>query len=66
VVGGPLEGQVVAYMLIQGENLDHLYVALGWQGLGFGSALVAKAKMLSPHRLVLWTFQRNERARSFY
>lgn len=60
------QGQVVAYMLIDGENLDHLYVAPGWQGFGFGSALVAKAKTLSPRRLVLWTFQRNGRARQFY
>ncbi len=60
------QGQVVAYMLIDDENLDHLYVAPGWQGLGFGSALVAKAKILSPKRLVLWTFQRNRRARAFY
>jgi GNAT superfamily N-acetyltransferase len=60
------EGQAVAYMLIDGESLNHLYVAPGWQGLGFGSALVAKAKTLSPRRLMLWTFQRNERARKFY
>jgi GNAT superfamily N-acetyltransferase len=60
------QGDVVAYMLIDGENLNHLYVAPGWQGLGFGSALLAKAKSLSPKRLVLWTFQRNERARAFY
>ena len=58
--------QVVAYMLIRGENLDHLYVAPGWQGLGFGTALLAKAKTLSSKRLVLWTFQRNERGRAFY
>lgn len=60
------QADVVAYMLIDGESLDHLYVAPGWQGLGFGSALLAKAKTLSPRRLVLWTFQRNERARAFY
>jgi len=60
------QGQVVAYMLIDGESLDHLYVAPDWQGLGFGSALLAKAKTVSPRRLVLWTFQRNQRARAFY
>jgi ribosomal protein S18 acetylase RimI-like enzyme len=60
------QGQVVAYMLIDGESLDHLYVAPDWQGLGLGSALLAKAKTLSPRRLVLWTFQRNQRARIFY
>src|SRR5689334_21206884 len=33
-------GEVVAYMLLRGENLDDLYVAPRWQGMGFGSALV--------------------------
>jgi GNAT superfamily N-acetyltransferase len=60
------QGQVVAYMLIDGEDLDHLYVAPGHHGQGFGSALLAKAKALSPRRLELRTFQRNERARAFY
>jgi GNAT superfamily N-acetyltransferase len=59
-------GQIAAYMLIDGESLDHLYVAPGYQGRGFGSALLAKAKTLSPHRLELWTFQRNAPARAFY
>lgn len=59
-------GQVVAYMLIDGEDLDHLYVAPAYQGQGFGSALLVKAKTLSPGRLGLWTFQRNARARGFY
>ena len=59
-------GQVTAYMLIDGENLDHLYVSPCWQGRGFGSALLDQAKALSPGRLALWTFQRNERARAFY
>ena len=59
-------GQVAAYMLIDGENLDHLYVAPASQDRGFGSALLAKAKVLSPQRIVLWTFQRNARARAFY
>ena len=60
-----LHGQVVAYMLIDGDELDHLYVAPGWQGCGFGSALLTHAKKLRP-RLLLWTFQRNARARAFY
>ena len=60
------QGQVVAYMLIDGENLDHLYVSPYWQGQGFGSALLDKAKKLSPDCLLLWTFQRNARARAFY
>ena len=44
-------GKVIAYMLIDGEDLDHLYVAPPFQGLGFGSALLAKAKTLSPQRI---------------
>jgi hypothetical protein len=51
---------------VVGAPNDHLYVAPGWPGLGFGSALVAKAQTLSPRRLVLWTVQRNDRARKFY
>lgn len=60
------QGQVAAYMLIDGEDLDHLYVAPSFQGRGFGSALLAKAKALSPHRLELRAFRRNQRARTFY
>ena len=57
---------VAAYMLLKSENLDHLYVLPRWQGHGLGSALLDKAKALSPARLLLWTFQRNGKARAFY
>jgi GNAT superfamily N-acetyltransferase len=60
------QGQVAAYMLIDGEKLDHLYVSPRWQARGFGSALLDHAKALSPGRLIIWTSQRNERARAFY
>lgn len=59
-------GQVAAYMRLTDDDLAHLYVAPGYQGRGFGSGLLAKAKTLSPHRLTLWTFQRNAQARAFY
>ncbi len=55
------DGKIVAYMLINGDEIDHLYVAPRWQGGGCGSALLTHAKTLSP-RLLLWTFQRNARA----
>ena len=61
-----VDGQLVGYMLIDGENLDHLYVRPGWQRAGVGFALLQKAKELSPRRLELWTFQRNRNARAFY
>jgi ribosomal protein S18 acetylase RimI-like enzyme len=58
--------RVVGYMLIDGENLDHLYVRPEAQGCGVGSALLRKARSLSPRRVALVTFQRNARARAFY
>jgi GNAT superfamily N-acetyltransferase len=58
--------KIVGYMLIDGENLDHLYVRPGWQRRGIGLSLLAYAKRLSPRRLELWTFQRNSNARAFY
>jgi ribosomal protein S18 acetylase RimI-like enzyme len=59
-------GRVVGYMLIDGEDLDHLYVHPESQGRGVGTALLRKAVSLSPRRVVLATSQRNTRARAFY
>jgi GNAT superfamily N-acetyltransferase len=59
-------GQVVGYMRIDGEILDHLYVRPSAQGCGVGTALLRKARTLSPRRIALVTFQRNARARAFY
>src|SRR5437763_9730962 len=61
-----VEHEIVGYMLIDGENLDHLYVRPGWQRRGVGLSLLNKAKALSSGRLELWTFQRNANARAFY
>ena len=60
------DGQVVGYAAIEGADLNDLYVRPGMQGAGVGSALLAKARELSPGELSLWTFQRNESARRFY
>jgi GNAT superfamily N-acetyltransferase len=61
-----VENQIVGYMLIDGENLDHLYVRSGWQRGGIGLSLLNKAEAMSPQRLELWTFQRNSNAKVFY
>lgn len=59
-------GQVAGYVTVDGTELNDLYIRPTMQGKGVGSALLAKAKELSPGELLLWTFQRNEKARRFY
>lgn len=61
------DGGTVLGMAIVGDGLlAHLYVAPASQGLGIGTALLDRAKEEAGHGMRLWTFQRNERARSFY
>jgi GNAT superfamily N-acetyltransferase len=60
------DGSIVAYMAIYGEYLGHLYVRPAMQRRQVGLALLDKAKALSPRRLELRAFQRNENARGFY
>jgi ribosomal protein S18 acetylase RimI-like enzyme len=59
-------GQIIAYMYLHCEHLDHLYVAPTCQCSGVGSLLLEHAKMLQPEKIELFTFQRNTRARRFY
>jgi GNAT superfamily N-acetyltransferase len=61
-----LGGVVVGFVSVAGDHLDHLYLLPGFYGRGIGSLLLDKAKELSPGRLRLWSFQRNDRARVFY
>jgi GNAT superfamily N-acetyltransferase len=61
-----LDEGVVGFIAIEGEWVEHLYVAPGHQGIGIGDALLHKAKELRPEGLMLWTFEGNHRARAFY
>ncbi|HET9001195.1 MAG TPA: GNAT family N-acetyltransferase [bacterium] len=61
-----LDGKIVGFLSVAGEHLDHLYIRPGYYRQGIGDRLLAKAKAISPQRLRLFTFQRNERARAFY
>jgi GNAT superfamily N-acetyltransferase len=61
-----LEEGVVGFIAIYGEWVEHLYVGPAHQGMGIGDALLQKAKELRPEGLMLWTFERNQRARTFY
>jgi GNAT superfamily N-acetyltransferase len=59
-------GRIVAVMVLDGDEVDQLYVAPGDQRRGIGDAILAHAKQLRPAGLRLWTFQRNAPARRFY
>ncbi|HSF27187.1 MAG TPA: GNAT family N-acetyltransferase [Actinomycetes bacterium] len=61
-----VEEAVVGMMVLDGEDLDQLYLDPAWQGRGIGDRLVEVAKHRRPAGLELWTFQVNEPARRFY
>ncbi|MEU6309563.1 GNAT family N-acetyltransferase [Streptomyces sp. NPDC047014] len=61
-----VEDAVVAMMVLDGEELDQLYVDPARQGRGIGGRLVDLAKRRRPSGLTLWSFQVNEPARRFY
>jgi GNAT superfamily N-acetyltransferase len=61
-----IDAEVVGFLAIKGERLGWLYVDPPAQGKGVGTALLDKAKALSPEGLTLHTHQRNAGARAFY
>jgi len=66
VLVAELEEGVVGFIAIEGEWVEHLYIAPAHQGIGIGDTLLQKAKEMRPDGLMLWTFERNHRARKFY
>lgn len=61
-----LDGAVVGFMALDGDDIDQLYLKPGHYRQGIGMKLIAKAKERSPQRLQLFCFQRNARGRAFY
>lgn len=61
-----VEREVGGLLALARGTLGYLYVDPPAQGKGIGTALLDKAKSLSPEGLTLFTHQRNERARAFY
>jgi GNAT superfamily N-acetyltransferase len=59
-------GAAVGMLVLDGAEVDQLYVAPGWTGHGIGSRLLELAKQLRPGGLALYTFQVNRGARRFY
>jgi ribosomal protein S18 acetylase RimI-like enzyme len=59
-------GEVVGFFSLNGQSLEHLYIHPDHQGVKVGTTLLDRARVLSPERLQLYTFARNEGARRFY
>jgi GNAT superfamily N-acetyltransferase len=59
-------GVIVAVLVLDGAEVDQLYVDPGWQRGGIGSKLLRLAQDRRPGGLALWTFQSNRAARRFY
>ena len=56
----------VAFMAINKDFIDHLYIHPDHQRRGMGKALLDFARRLSPDHLWLYTLQINLNARAFY
>ena len=57
---------LLGFLALRDSYLDRMYVRPNAQRKGVGTALLTKAKALSPRGLELHTHQKNERARGFY
>lgn len=57
---------VVGLLVLDGEELEQLYLDPSWRGRGIGDRFMDLAKQQRPDGLGLWTFQVNGPARRFY
>ena len=60
------DGALLGYMAIKGSYIDRMYIHPTSQRRGAGTALMARARELSPLGLELHTHQQNAQARTFY
>jgi GNAT superfamily N-acetyltransferase len=60
------DGAPVGLLVLDGGELEQLYLDPSWRGRGVGNRLVELAKRRRPDGLGLWTFQVNGPARRFY
>lgn len=58
--------RVVGLLVLEGSELEQLYLDPPWRGRGLGDGFVALAKRRRPEGLGLWTFQVNGPACRFY
>lgn len=57
---------IVGCMVLDGNEIEQLYVHVDYQREGIGSKLLMAAKTESPEYLELFTFNRNNQAQAFY
>lgn len=60
------DGSIVGFLCLDGNTLEHLYVHPEYQRAQIGTALLERARLLSPRQLQLYTFAQNMGARRFY
>lgn len=60
------DGRIVGVLVLEGDDLDWLWVDPSAQGAGVGGALLEHATTLRPRGLALWVFASNAPARGFY
>ena len=61
-----IDGRPVAFMAMNKDFIDHLYIHPDFQRRGIGEALLNFAREQSPEHLWLYTLQINANARAFY
>ncbi|SOD74025.1 L-amino acid N-acyltransferase YncA [Jatrophihabitans sp. GAS493] len=60
------DGVLAGFLVLDGDQLDWLFVDPAHQGRGLGSALIELARQQRPGGLALWVFVSNHPARRFY
>ncbi|MCZ4499387.1 MAG: GCN5-related N-acetyltransferase [Marmoricola sp.] len=64
--GGPSDGEILGFAVLDAGWLDSLYVGPQHQARGIGSALLDLVKSVRPEGFALWVFASNASARGFY
>lgn len=60
------DGKIVGFFALATNFIDQLYVHENFQNKGLGGFWVARAKLICPDFLELYTFASNEKAIAFY
>jgi GNAT superfamily N-acetyltransferase len=60
------DGTALGLLVLDGSEVDWLFVDPMAQSRGVGSALIQHAKTCRPNGLALWVFESNRRAQAFY